>query len=190
LEKLFSAHANSLAYTVGREERVDCLVVEFQPSVGSRIQIYGQASGVVAPILFQINLVKAFDQLLRIFGVEEAAKLFSLVDLMKEKFGLASKLLVSKRRELTQAVLESIKIRRTIFVEFHKPRPLFSDNSLHLEFVFLEKIFDLTVIRSNNSSGNTNAITKRNRAPENSQTKTIFLGECTPNSVKDFLNRW
>jgi hypothetical protein len=188
LEKLFSAHPNSLAYAVGREKRVDCLVVEFQPSVGSRIQIYGQASGVVAPTLFQINLVKAFDQLLRIFGVEEAAKLFSLVDLMKEKFGLASKLLVSKRRELTQTMLKCVEVWCAVFIKLHKPRTLFCDDSLYFEFVLLKEELHLLVFRSYSSSWDTKTITKRDCTSKDPQIEPIFLGECAPNSIKNFLD--
>jgi hypothetical protein len=66
--------------------------------------------------------MKTLNQLFGIFGVEEAAELLSLVDLMEEKFRFASKLLVSKRRQLMQTMLESVEVGRAVFIKLHKPR--------------------------------------------------------------------
>jgi hypothetical protein len=190
LEKLFSTHANPFAHTFGREKRVDRLVIEFQPLVCSRVQVHGQAGGVVATALLQADWVETFNQLLRILGVEKAAKLFSLVDLMEEEFRFASKLLVSKRRELAQAVLKSVEIRRAVLVKLHKPRLILRDHSVNLEFMLLKQSFHLLVGRSYSSPWDTNTVAKRNRTPEDSQVKAIFLGECAPNCVENFLDCW
>jgi hypothetical protein len=190
LEKLLSAHPNSLAHALGREQRVDRLIVEFQPSVGSCIHIHGQAGGVVATALLQADWMETFNQLLRILGVEETTKLFGLVNLLKEEFRLACKFLVCKGRQLMQTMFESMEIRRAVFIKLHKPRLILWDNSVNLEFMLLKEELHLLVGRSYGSLWDSNTVAKKNRTPEDFQTKAIFLGECTPNRVKDFLNRW
>jgi hypothetical protein len=134
--------------------------------------------------------LKTFNKLFGIFGVEEAAKLFSLIDLMEEKFRLAGKLLVSKRRQLAQVVLKSVEIRHTILIKLHKPRLILRDYGVNLDFMLLKESFNLLVGRSYSSHWDANTVAKRNCTAKHPQIKVAFLGECTPDTIEDFLDRW
>jgi hypothetical protein len=77
---------------------------------------------VISSALFEVKLFERLNQLFRFFDIEKAPKLFSLVDLMEEEFRFTRKLIVSKRRQLTQTMLEGVEVGRAVFVKLHKPR--------------------------------------------------------------------
>jgi hypothetical protein len=124
------------------------------------------------------------------FGVKKAAELFGLIDLMEEEFRLASKFFVSKRRQLAQAVLKSVEIRRAILIKLYKPRLILRDYGVNLDFMLLKESFNFLVGQSYSSLWDTNTVAKRNCTAKHPQIKAAFLGECAPNCVKDFLDRW
>jgi hypothetical protein len=61
---------------------------------------------------------------------------------------------------------------------------------LYFEFVLLKEELHLLVFRSYSSSWDTKTITKRNCASKDPQIEAIFLGEHTPDPIKNFLNCW
>jgi hypothetical protein len=109
---------------------------------------------------------------------------------MEEEFRLTGKLLVSKRRQLAQAVLKSVEIRRAILIKLHKPRLVLRYYGVNLDFMLLKESFNLLVGRSYSSPWDTNTVAKRNCTAKHPQIKATFLGECTPDTVKDFLDCW
>jgi hypothetical protein len=91
-------------------------------------------------------------------------------------------------RELLQSLLKSVKVGSGVFVELHKPRPFFHYHSLDFEFMSLEKIFYLSLVRSNWGFWNADTVTKGDCTPKKFQRKLLFFWKVVPELTQNFLD--